>query len=59
MWKILEYGGHIQEEKKAIFFVYIKGLPYCAAEESSNLISCLHDAIFNAVPIIGGDIDKK
>ena len=35
-------------------YVYINGSQYCDAEGSS----CLHDAITNAAPIIGGGIEK-
>ena len=37
-------------------YVYLNGSPYRYAEGSSQLILCLHDAIINAAPIIGGKL---
>ena len=39
-------------------YVYITGYPYRDDEVSPHLRSCLHDAIINAAPVIGGGIDK-
>ena len=44
------YSGRKQ---KATGFVYLKDSPCCDAEVSSQIISCLHDAIINAAPRIG------
>ena len=44
---------------KATGYVYITGSPYRDTEGSSQLISCLNDAIINAAPIIGGGVDKS
>ena len=49
------YSGR---KRKATVYVYITGSPYRDAEGSSHLISCLHDAIINAAPGIGGEINK-
>ena len=49
------YSGRKQ---RATCYVYPKGSPYHDAEGSSQLRSCLHDAIINAAPRIGGEIDK-
>ena len=38
--------------------MYPKVSPYSDAEGSSQIISCIHDAIINADPIIGLGIDK-
>ena len=38
---------------KATGYVLITGSPYCDAEVYPQLISCLHDAIVNAAPMIG------
>ena len=38
--------------------MYLKGSPYRDAEGLSQLRSCIHDAIINAAPIIGGNVDK-
>ena len=38
---------------------YIAGSPSCDAEGLSKLRSCLHDAIINADPRIGGEIYKS
>ena len=43
---------------KAKGYVLITGSPYNDAEGSSQLISCLHDAIINYVPRIGRGIDQ-
>ena len=45
-WK---YSGRKQ---RAAGFVYLKGYPYRGAEGSSQLRSCLNDAIINADPRI-------
>ena len=45
------YSGR---KRKATDFVYLQGSPYRDAEGSSQLISCLHDSIMNAAPIIEG-----
>ena len=39
--------------------VYFKGSPYRDAEGSSQLRSCLHYAIVNAYPRIGGGVYKN
>ena len=39
---------------RAAGYVYLNGSPYRYAEGLSQLISCLHDAIINSAPIIGG-----
>ena len=44
------YSGRKQ---KATGYVLITGSPYRYSEGSSQLRSCLHDAIFNDSPIIG------
>ena len=44
------YSG---KKRKSTGYVYITGSPYCGAEGSSQLRSCLHDAIINATPIRG------
>ena len=51
-WK---YSGRKQ---RATGYAYINGSLYCDAIGSSQLRSCLHDAIINAAPIIRGNIDK-
>ena len=38
---------------------YIAGSPYRDAEGSSQLRSCLHDAIINASPRIGGKLTNQ
>ena len=45
------YSGR---KRKAKCYVLITGSPYRDAEGSSQFRSCLHDAIINAAPIIGG-----
>ena len=40
-------------KRKETGFVYPKGSPYCDAEGSSHLISCMNDAIINAAQRIG------
>ena len=50
------YSGR---KRKAISYVYTTGSQYCDAEGPSELRSCLHDAIVNADPIIGGGMDKS
>ena len=50
------YSGR---KRKATGYVLITGSPYCDAEGSPHHRSCLHDAIINAVPIIGEKIDKS
>ena len=49
------YSGR---KRKATGFLYFQGSPYHDAEGSSQLRSCIHDAIINAAPRIGGEIDK-
>ena len=34
-------------------YVYLNGSPYRDSEESSQLRSCIHDAMINAAPMIG------
>ena len=52
-----EYVRHIQEENEGqqVMF-HLNGSPYRDTEGSSNIRSCLHDAINNSAPIIGGKI---
>ena len=50
------YSGRKQ---KATCYVLITGSPYRDSEGSSLNISCLHDAISNAAPRIGGEIDNS
>ena len=38
--------------------MYLQVSPYSDTEKSSQLISCLHDAIINGSPIMGQIIDK-
>ena len=45
------YSGR---KRKATGYVLITGSPYCYAEGLSQIRSCLHDAIINAAPRIGG-----
>ena len=45
------YSGR---KRKATGYVLITGSPYRDAEGSPQLISCLHGAIVNAAPSIGG-----
>ena len=40
-------------KRKATGYVYLNGPPYRDAEGSSQLRSCIHDAIINAAPRIG------
>ena len=49
------YSGRKQKSK---VFVCHQGSSYHDAEISSQLISCLHDAIIHAAPRIGRIIDK-
>ena len=49
------YSGR---KRKATVYVYITGSPYRDAEGPSQLITCLHDAIINAAPRIGGKSTK-
>ena len=51
-----KYSGRKQ---KATGYVLITGSPYRDAEGSSQLRSCLHDAIINAAPRIVWGIDKS
>ena len=44
---------------KATGFVYLQGSQYRDAEGFSQLRSCLHDAIMNAAPIIGGKLTNS
>ena len=50
------YSGR---KKKATGYVLLTGSPYRDAEGSPHHRSCLHDAIINAAPRIGGNIDKS
>ena len=50
------YSGII---RKATGYVLITGSPYRDAEGSPHHRSCLHDAIINAAPRIGGGIDQS
>ena len=44
---------------RAASFVYLQGSPYRDAEGSTQIRSCLHDAIIDAAPRIGGGgVDK-
>ena len=45
-------------KQKAKGFVYLQGSPYHDAEGSSQIRSCLHDAIINSSPRIGQRIYK-
>ena len=38
--------------------MYLKGSPYRDAEGSSHIRSCIHYAIINAAPRIGGEMEK-
>ena len=49
------YSGRKQRETS---FAYLKVSPYCDDDGSSQLRYCLHDAIINYVPIIGGKYTK-
>ena len=49
---------HSGRKWKAAGFVYLKGSPYHGAEGSSQLRPCLHDAIINSSPRIGGNFDN-
>ena len=49
---------HSGIKRKATCYVYITGSPHHDAEGLSQIRSCLHDAIINATPRIGGKIDK-
>ena len=51
-----KYSGR---KRKATGYVLITDSPYRDAEGSPYHRSCLHDAIINAAPIIGGEIDKS
>ena len=48
-----------RRKRKATGYVLITGSPYRDAEGSSQLRSCLHDAIINAAPRIRGEIKKS
>ena len=50
------YSGR---KRKATGYVLITGSPYCDAEGSPHHRSCLHDAIINAAPIIGGKLTNQ
>ena len=43
-------------KRKDTGFVYLKGSPYCDSGGSSNLRSCLHDAMINSEQILGGEV---
>ena len=49
---------HSGRKGEATCFVYLRGSPYCDSEVSRQLRSCLHDAIINSAPRIGGGIDR-
>ena len=49
---------HSGRKLKATGFVYLKGSTYRDAEGSSQLISCLHDAIINYAPRMVGGVEK-
>ena len=46
-------------KRKSTGYVLITGSPYDDSEGSSQPRSCLHDAIINASPRIGGEINKS
>ena len=48
-----------QSKQKATGYFLITGSLYRDAEVSPPFRSCLHDAIINASPRIGGEIDKS
>ena len=48
-----------RRKQKATGYVLITCSPYSDAEGSSQLRTCLHDAINNDAPRIGGKIDKS
>ena len=50
------YSGR---KRKATGYVLITGSPYRDAEGYPHHRSCLHDAIINAAPRIGREIDKS
>ena len=50
------YSGRKQD---ATGYDYIAGSPYCDDEGFPKLRSCLHDAIINSDPRIGGKIYKS
>ena len=50
------YSG---KKRKATGYVLLTGSKYRDAEGSSHHRSCLHDAIINADPRVGGEIDKS
>ena len=50
------YSGRKQ---KATGYFLLTGSPYRDAEGSSHLRSCLHDAIINDDPRLGGEINKS
>ena len=49
------YSGR---KRKATGYVLTTGSPYRDAEGYPQYIQCLHDAIINAAPRIGGKIEK-
>ena len=54
--KICEYVIHNKFTRDMLkVCVYPNGLTYRDADGSSHLRSCLHDALINAAPIIGGN----
>ena len=50
------YSGR---KRKATGYVYITGSPYRDAEGSSQPRSCIHDAIIDAAPRIGGGVKNR
>ena len=50
------YSGR---KRRATGYVYLNGSPYRDAEGLSQLRLCLHDAIINASPIIGGKLKSS
>ena len=47
---------HSGRKRKATGYVLLTGSPYRDALGYSQLRSCLHDAIINAAPRIGGEL---
>ena len=52
------YSKVLKQHTQHAFFYVLTGSPYRDAEVSSQLRSCLHDAIINAYHRIGGGIDQ-
>ena len=51
-----KYSGR---KRNATGYDYITGSSYRDSEGLSNQTLCLHDAIINAAPRIGGEIEKS